>query len=360
MDGAPLIRLARLGLPIVAVLLLVLPVVGVLAVAGDTLAFDFLAYHGAAVRILNGEPLYDLSFQAAGGFGLFYYPPMFAPLIVPFGLLPEAAAVWLWIAVLLASFVIGVAILPVSRTARWWIVLLAGAGLLFAYSVKLGQVGPILFLLFAIGWRWLERPAVVGIAAGLGTAVKLQPAIVFVWALLTRRWTVVLVGAGLLVVLAIAATLLAGFGAWSDFVQLLGQVTDPISTPKNAAPGAVAFQMGASVELASIVQWVSVVVVLVAVVVAARSATAEASYLVAVVASQLLSPVLWDHYAVLLLLPVAYLCSSGRWWALLIPVLTATPLVLNAPMVVYPLSFGLALVATLVVGVRARDHRAVG
>ena len=30
--------------------------------AGDTLGFDFLAYHQAAVRLLNGQPLYDMSF----------------------------------------------------------------------------------------------------------------------------------------------------------------------------------------------------------------------------------------------------------------------------------------------------------
>ena len=36
-----------------------------------------------------------------------------------------------------------------------------------------------------------------------------------------------------------------------------------------------------------------------------------ASYLVAVVASQLLSPILWDHYAMLLLLPVAWLLDRA-------------------------------------------------
>ena len=45
---------------------------------------------------------------------------------------------------------------------RWWIVLLAGLSWPFAYAVKLGQVGPILFLLFAIGWRWLDDPIRLG------------------------------------------------------------------------------------------------------------------------------------------------------------------------------------------------------
>jgi hypothetical protein len=358
MDAAPLERLGRIALPIVAIILVVFPLVGTLAVAGNTLGFDFLAYHAAAVRVLNGEPLYDLSFQAAGGFGLFYYPPMFAPLILPFGLLSETAAVWSWIALLVVSFVVGVAILPVSRTVRWWVLLLAGVGLLFAYSVKLGQVGPILFLLFAIGWRWLDNPAAVGVTGGLGTAVKLQPGIVLVWAVLTRRWAEVIIGGALLVILGLAATLLAGSGIWSDFVRLVGQVADPITTPKNASPGAILYQAGASVEVASTVQWVSVLAVLAAVVAASRWATAEASYLVAVVASQLLSPVLWDHYALLVLLPVAYLCASGRWLALLLPVLTAAPFLLGASAAIYPFSFAVALLATLIVGVRARDRRA--
>ena len=41
----------------------------------------------------------------------------------------------------------------------------------------------------------------------------------------------------------------------------------------------------------------------------------------------------------LLLLPVAYLCAAGRWWALLIPLATATPLVGITPPVAYPLCF---------------------
>lgn len=351
-------RLGRTALPIVAVLLFVLVVGATLAVAGETLGFDFRAYHGAAVRLLHGEPLYDLSFQATGGFGLFYYPPFFAPLILPFGLLPETAAIWAWIVVLLAAFLAGVAILPVSRAVRWWILLLAGLTWLFAYSVKLGQVGPILFLLFAIGWRWLEDPVRVGASAALGAAIKLQPGILFLWALVTRRWGAIAVGAAVLAVLAIVATLLAGVEAWSGFVRLVGQVADPITTPKNATPGAVAYQLGVPADVASAIQWLAMVVVLGAVLAAARWATAEASYLVAVIASQLLSPVLWDHYAVLLLLPVAYLCASGRWWALAIPVVTALPLLGLGPPILYPIAFGAALVATLWVGVRARIREA--
>ena len=47
--------------------------------------------------LLDGLPAYDTSFEVAGGFGLFYYPPTFIPLVIPFGLLSAAAATWAWI-----------------------------------------------------------------------------------------------------------------------------------------------------------------------------------------------------------------------------------------------------------------------
>ena len=88
--------LARL-LPVFAIVVFAAGVGATLAVADDTLGYDFLAYHAAASRVLAGQPAYDTSFEAAGGFGLFYYPPTFIPLVLPFGLLPADVATWAWI-----------------------------------------------------------------------------------------------------------------------------------------------------------------------------------------------------------------------------------------------------------------------
>ena len=115
-----------------------------------------------------------------GGFGLFYYPPTFAPLILPLGLLAATTATWAWIAGSLAAFLVGVAVLPVARDVRWWIVLLAGWSFPFVYALKLGQVGPILFATFAIGWRWLDRPTILGISGAIGAAIKLQPGLILI------------------------------------------------------------------------------------------------------------------------------------------------------------------------------------
>jgi hypothetical protein len=356
MDAPSVRRFGRTLLPIAGILVFV-TVVGLTiraAYQAGTLGFDFLAYHQAAVRVLDGGPLYDMSFASAGGFGLFYYPPTFAPLVLAFGLMSATTAVWVWTALLIGSFAVGTAILPVSRSVRWWIVLLAGLSWPFAYAVKLGQVGPLLYLLFAIGWRWLDEPARLGISMGLGTAIKLQPAILFVWAAATGRWRAIVVGVLVVAILAVLATLIAGVGIWSDFVTLVRQVGDPITTEHNFTPGAIAYQAGVPAGLASLIQLASTIVVVAAVLGSARYATAEASYLVGVIASQLLSPVLWDHYAMILLLPVAWLLAAGRWWAAIIPLATITPLVIITPAIAYPISFYVTLVAMVVVGVRAR------
>jgi alpha-1,2-mannosyltransferase len=355
LEGDRLANLRRAALPVLAMVSFAVGVTATIAVAGDTLGYDFRAYHQAVSRLLDGRPLYDMRFEAAGGFGLFYYPPTFAPLIVPFAWLTEAAAVWVWTGVLIVCFAAGVQLLPVTPSIRLWTLLLAGMSFPFVYAVKLGQVGPILFLLFAIGWRHLERREVAGLAAGLGAAIKVQPGLLIVWALLARRWRTAAVGVAVLAVLGLVATLLAGSTAWSDFGVLIGRVSDPISTPQNLTPGAVAWQLGAPRDVALALQWLSLVVTLVALLAAVRWATPEASYLVAVVASQLISPILWDHYALLLLLPVAWLLARRQWWAILVPLATSIPLVGVTPPVVYPLVFFVCLLAPILV-----ERRAVG
>ena len=176
-------------LPLIAVGVLVLTVGATLAVAGDTLGYDFHAYYDAAARVLHGQSAYDQAYQLAGAGGLFYYPPTFIPLLLPFALLPVDVATWVWTALQLAAFALAVVAMPVAWRTRWLIVLLAGLSWPFVYNIKLGQVGPLLVLLFALAWRWRDRRGGFGVASGLGAAIKVQPGLLLAWALLRRRWT---------------------------------------------------------------------------------------------------------------------------------------------------------------------------
>jgi hypothetical protein len=347
------VTLARTALPIVTVLVFVVVTAGSLwaGAAAGTLGYDFLAYQHAANRVVNGLPLYDPSIQQAGGFGLFLYPPPFILLILPFASLDPNIGTWIWSGLLLALFLAGVALLPVKPIVRWLIVLLAGLSWPFEYGLRLGQVGPLLFLLFAIGWHWLRDPRAVGASAAVGALIKLQPGLLLVWAALTRRWGAVVIALVILAAAALVASVVAGGpSVWIDYLTILRNVNDPITTPHNFTPGAVAYQIGVPADVATLIQEVSSVAVVVVVVVAALRASAAASLLATVIASQLLSPVLWDHYAMLLLLPVAFLLDRRQWWSVAIPMATSIFIIGIAPPIAYPIEFWVALVAVVFVG----------
>jgi alpha-1,2-mannosyltransferase len=330
---------------------------GVLALAvtpADLLGYDFAAYLEAARRLTSGTPLYDLSVAETGGFGFYYYPPPFAVLLIPFLALPAAIGPWVWAGLLYLAFVAGVLAMPVRADIRWLTLLVFGLSWPFVYSLKLGQVGPLLVLGFALGWRWLDRPIGLGLSIAFGTVVKLQPALLVLWAVVVGRWRAAAVALIALVVAAVIVVPLAGPGAWADFVTLVLRVSQPVTTEHNFAPGAVLYQAGVPLEWAALVQVVSTLAALAVAAWVWLRRSVLAGYLAAVIVSQLVSPILWDHYAIVLALPVAFLLSEGRWWALVVPLALAWPLIGLTPPIAYPIIFWATLVAIAWVGRAAR------
>jgi hypothetical protein len=310
---------AGLLVPAGALALLGVTVTLFLILGGGILGYDFEAYAGAARRIVAGERLYDPGVSVAGGFGVYLYPPPFALAVVPLLALPDELARVVWAVAMAGCFALGAAMLPVRRDLRWSVVALGALNWPLLYSIRLGQVGPLLFLLFAAAWRWRDRAGPAAGAIAAGTLVKVQPAILILWAAVTgRRRAAWLAGAGVVAVAA-AATALTGLGVWPDYVALLGRVSSAAATPHNCSPGAVLYQAGAPEGAAAAAQWLSTTVAAAAVLLAWRYARAVASLQVTILASQLLTPLLWDHYAMLLLLPVAWLMERGRGWAAAIP-----------------------------------------
>lgn len=348
-------RLGRAALPILALVTFAAGVASTVAVAGDTLGYDFQAYVAAAERLLRAAPLYDPTVDVAGPFAIYLYPPPFAVAFIPLALFPDALGLWIWIVGCIAMTAAAIALLPVSRDVRWVVLLLAGLDWPVVYAIKLGQVGPLLLLVFAIGWRLLRSDAGVGVVGAAGALIKVQPALVFGWALLTRRPRAFVVGI-VVAAAAVAVTLpVVGIAAWVDYVDLLGSISEPVTTPHNMTVGAVMFQAGVSESVANSAQIVGLATALAVWVFAALRRPAEVSFLTTVVASQLLSPLLWDHYAILLLLPVAWLLQQRHWWAAAIPLATSLPLLAVTPPATYPLLFFVALVAPVAIATVDRE-----
>jgi hypothetical protein len=320
-----------------------------LLTASRTLGCDFFAYHSAAQRLLANEPIYDLSITRTGGCGLYQYPPPFVLIALPFSLLGFGWGTWAWIGFLVACFVGAAMLMPVRREIRWAMVLAGGIGWPFIYGVRIGQVGPILLLVFAAGWRFLDRPRIVGLATGIGALIKLQPVLILGWLAVRREWRAMTWGvATILGGAALAAAV--GLGAWPDFATLLRNLTNALTVPANLSIGAVAYAYGASPAVAAGIQSANTVVLLAVVVVAAKRTSREAGYVATIVASQVISPIVWDHYALVLLLPVAWLLERRQWWAVLIPLSQAWVLLPFVPTIAYPIAFYTALVGVLAVG----------
>jgi hypothetical protein len=343
----PLARaLIRLG-PALILALFACTTLAVLSASGATLGYDAAAYLQAADRFLAGQPLYDATVQVAVGFGVYLYPPPFALAAVPFTLLPAPLDLWVWLATMVAAFLAGTALLPIRLSVRWLIVLLAALSFPFLYAVKLGQVGPLIYLAFAVGWRWIDRADATGLAVAVGALTKLQPALLFGWMIATRRWRALAVGLAAVAMAALVTTAVAGVANWSDYLALLGRINKPITTPQNLTAGAVAFRAGASVDMATLIQWASVAGTVAVACFAWLRRDGATGLIVGLVASQLLSPVLWSHYAMLLLLPVALLLQRRQWWAVAIPLVTWLPLDLA-----YPAAFAAGLIGPVLTAPR--------
>jgi hypothetical protein len=149
---------------------------------------DFTIYYDAARALLDGrDPV-----LVRGSI----YPPSFDVLLVPFALLPYAAALMVWQALACAALFWGwrrsLQMLGAELERRpWvpWLSLLAVARLAdstFAY----GQVNTITFALVAEAvFRWRAgRILAPAFALGVGAALKILPALLGAWPLLRGAW----------------------------------------------------------------------------------------------------------------------------------------------------------------------------
>jgi alpha-1,2-mannosyltransferase len=177
---------------------------------------DFGVYLAAARDIIQGQPLYSAflhhPFPDATLRPAYIYPPSFALLVAPLGLLPDGVAAAVWMAIEQASLAIAVVVvLRWRRPTSWAIAALLFVTLTFYplwVDVVQGQANLLVLLLVTVGIVGIlrGRPG-FGVALGAAAALKLTPLILVVWLLLDRRFRAaafvvggfaILTGAGLL------------------------------------------------------------------------------------------------------------------------------------------------------------------
>jgi alpha-1,2-mannosyltransferase len=158
---------------------------------------DLEAYLAAARAVLHGQPLYTAflhhPFPDPALRPAYIYPPVFAILVAPLGLLPDAAANVIWLLIgqgaLAAALVMTLRWLRPSAVALT-VILCATVTFypLWIDGVQ-GQANLLVLLLVTTGIMGVvQKKPRFGAALGAAAALKLTPLLLLAWLLLDRRF----------------------------------------------------------------------------------------------------------------------------------------------------------------------------
>jgi hypothetical protein len=310
------------------------------------LILDFFQEWASARNLCNGLPIYanqEITAERYLGYrrqpdDLFFieinaHPPTAVLLALPFAALDYREAFFAWSLFSLAALVVSLAVVVRQLGIAFspWLLVPAATLLLLCnplrQQINQGQLNLVLLLLITGAWAAdrTGRPWQAGVWLGLATAVKLIPGFLFLYFLLRRQWKPVVAGIGAFVATTVLTAAVLGLETYQSYVtDVIPKVAEWRSGWNNSSlpglwnklfdPGT----MGGYVQpvlrapllakLGTLLSCAAVIAVLAPTVWRARSRTDEdLAFGLMIVAMLLVSPVAWEHYFVLLPLPLVLL-----------------------------------------------------
>jgi hypothetical protein len=294
---------------------------------GEGWGYDYRAYADAAQRLAETGTLYQDETLSGpyrpGPYGLYMYAPPLGLAVGPLAGLELEAAVGLWFLLHVAALAGACLLMPVEAWIRLTVFGLAALSFAVLRDLALGNVSVLLLLPLAVTWRWLDRP-VGSVAQALAMAIRPMLGVMLVWQLLRRRWQALAWTLASGVTLGLLTLPFVGLAGYGDYVVVLRNLTDVTGVEHNLDLGSLALGLGAGPSVASLFLVAGYAMAAAAVGLSLRR-DPETGFHVCVTASLLLSPLLWDHYLAMLVLPAAFLAQRGRPWALALPLLSWLP-----------------------------------
>ena len=303
---------------VASVVLVVLPValMGIAAlvvVSERRIGSDFATFWQSGHDVVHGRSPYpslaSLPAHATRLFAPFVYPPVAAFLMAPFSILSFPVASVLFFALNLVAAGLALRLLDVTDWRCYSVVYLSAP--LYA-SLGLGTISPLLLLGVAAAWRYRDRAAVAGLAVASVITAKLFLWPLWFWLLRTRRYRAAAVAAAASVVGVVASWAAIGFAGFHDYPRLLGRMTE-LTGINSYSLYALERTLGVPAGAAQAALTLAGVV---AVVAALLLVGDDRRMLIAALAISLLAtPILWPHYLMLLLVPIALARRSfSRLW----------------------------------------------
>lgn len=271
--------------------------------AAGLLAWDVrFAYLPAAEAVLHGDSPYpaldDPILEDQKGY---VYPPQLLLALMPFTPLPNGVVGVIVAVGLIALLMLTLRMLGIRDVRCYAAALLWGPSV---SGVLLGNVSIPLAFAAAVAWRYRDgmwRPAW---ALGLAISAKFLMWPLLVWTVATRRWLATAWAVVIGFTVTFAAWAVIGFDGMTGYPDLLQRLSDIQSEQSYSLVGmASAAGLGEPVG-----QGLTLLVggaLLVGCVFFARRSDEARSFTCAVAATLALSPIVWLHYLVVLLVPVA-------------------------------------------------------
>lgn len=283
-------------------------IVWTLALVGFSLAADLLAwdvrfaYLPAAEAVLEGRSPYpaldDPILEEQKGY---VYPPQLVLALLPLTPLPIDVVALLAAALMLALTALTLWLLDV-RDPRCYAA--AALWMPVASGTVLANVSIPLAFALAVVWRYRDRLWLPALTLGLAVSAKLLLWPIALWMLATRRLrtlaAAVAVGVGVTVV-SWAAIRFDGFRAYPDLLARLSDIQAGNSYSFAGMAAAVGLDRAAG-QVAGVLVGAGL---LVAAALLARRGEAVRPFTCATASILALSPIVWLHYLVVLLVPMA-------------------------------------------------------
>src|SRR5207244_5029201 len=232
----------------------------------------------------------------------FVYPAPAAFVMAPFGALPWTAAVVAFTLTLLGGLVLTLRLLGVRD---WRCYAVALGAMPMASSIMIGTLSPLLALGAAVAWRyrdrrWITAAAIVGVVV---TKIFLWP--LAIWLIATRRYRTALTTVLLGIAVLFGSWGILGFSGLRNYPHRLGSIAG-LEQDKSYSPFALLRSLGLSTGSTRLAVLGLAFVALAAILAVARGRDGERrSFVVALVAGLVASPIVWLHYLVLLIVPLA-------------------------------------------------------
>jgi glycosyl transferase family 87 len=282
--------------------LFVVALVALEAAVGVSFGWDFNALYQAGREYLHLQsPYVSGSLAELTSRENFVYPLPIAAIFAPLSLMPYGVAAATFVGIGALCLVLTLRLLGV-RDWRCYAAVLVGIPAF--EGVGLGTLSPLLALLLALLWRYRDRdPIAIPVVTFLVLA-KLFLWPLFLWLLITRRFRAAALSVAACAVSVLVFSLPVGLGALTHYPVLLRSLSS-FEAPMSMSLLSLGQGLSGSYAVGIAITAAAGLALVGGMLAAARNRDELRAFALSIVAALALSPIVWNHYLLLLFVPLA-------------------------------------------------------